>query len=95
MISSSFTVLLNLLLDASLNQKGPKGEFVVVIYSEPYAVIEYEGLKLRREEKEHAATRIFDTQQSPFKGLVFFASFFYNEKNEEPPRLEWCYYEKG
>ena len=76
MISSSFTVLLNLLLDASLNQKGPKGEFVVVIYSEPYAVIEYEGVKLRRESKKHAATRIFDAQQSPFKGLVFFASFF-------------------
>jgi hypothetical protein len=63
-------------LEASLNQKGPKGEFVVVIYSEPYAVIEYEGVKLRREAKEHAATRIFDAQQSPFKGLVFFASFF-------------------
>ena len=75
MISSSFKVLLNLLLDTSLNQKGPKGEFVVVIYSEPYAVIEYEGVKFRREAKEHAATRIFDAQ-SPFKGLVFFASFF-------------------
>ena len=77
MISSSFTVLLNLLLDASINQKRPKGfEFIVVIYSEPYAVIEYEGVKLRREAKEHVATRIFDAQQSPFKDLVFFASFF-------------------
>ena len=64
------------LLDASINQKGPKGEFIVVIYSEPYAVIEYEGVKLRREAKEYAATRIFDAQQSPFKDLVFFASFF-------------------
>jgi hypothetical protein len=68
--------LIKSFLKASLNQKGPKGEFVVVIYSEPYAVIEYEGVKLRREAKEHAATRIFDAQQSPFKGLVFFASFF-------------------
>ena len=42
-------------LEASLNQKGPKGEFIVVIYSESYAVIEYEGVKLRREAKEHAA----------------------------------------
>ena len=39
-------------------------------------MIEYEEVKLRREAKEHAATRIFDAQQSPFKGLVFFASFF-------------------
>jgi len=39
-------------------------------------VIEYEGVKLRREAKEYAATRIFDAQQSPFKDLVFFASFF-------------------
>ena len=63
LVPRSFSVLLNLLLDASINQKRPKGfEFIVVIYSEPYAVIEYEGVAVRRVAKEHASTIIFGTQ---------------------------------
>jgi len=54
----------------------PKGDLVIVFEIGPYSVKEYEGAALRREAKEHRATRIFDTKYSPFKALAFFASFF-------------------
>ena len=57
-------------------------------------MIEYEGVKLRREAKEHAATRIFNAQQSPFKGLVFFASFFTMKKMKSPQGLNDAFMKK-